>query len=217
MNRRKALSHISAFALGSIVGVSSMKVIGNTNQFNQEKNMGKKILVLASSARKGGNSDVLSGEFMRGAEAAGHTTEKIYLADNNIKGCIGCGACRNNGGNCIQRDDMTHIYEKVLNADVIVFASPVYYYTFNAQMKTAMDRLYAIIQTWKDRTAYMIATGAGPDRALISSMIDCFRHYIGCYTNIREGGIVYGGGVSNIGDVANTSAMLEAYEMGSKV
>lgn len=110
----------------------------------------KKILALPSSARKGGNTDLLCDEFIRGAEAAGHSVEKMYVSFIQIKGCIGCCSCQGNGGRCVQKDDMTAVYEKMQSADVIVFASPVYFYSFNAQMKTLMDRTFAIEQL--DRT-----------------------------------------------------------------
>ena len=96
--------------------------------------MSKKVLVLSASPRKGGNSDLLCDQFMRGAKEAGNQVEKIFLRDKRINYCIGCGACQGNGGKCVQKDDMAEVLDKMIAADVIVMATPVYFYTMNAQM-----------------------------------------------------------------------------------
>ena len=106
--------------------------------------MTKKVLVLMSSARKGGNTDRLTDEFIRGAQDAGHDVEKVMVARLNIKGCLGCRACRVKNNECVQKDDMTALYEKLMAADAVVFASPVFFYNVNAQMKLLWDRTFAI-------------------------------------------------------------------------
>ncbi len=97
----------------------------------------KKILIISSSPRKGGNSDLLCDRFADGAKDSGHTVEKVFLADMNIRYCHGCGAC-NATHKCVQKDDMALILDKMVNADVIVLATPVYFYSMNGQMKTFM-------------------------------------------------------------------------------
>ena len=119
--------------------------------------MGKRILVLAGSPRRHGNTDCLADEFIQGAQEAGHETEKIYLKDKKINGCLGCGACQQNGGSCVQKDDMQEIYEKWLAADAVVLASPVYFYTWSAQMKTVLDRTLAIEKDVKDTKFYLLS------------------------------------------------------------
>ena len=94
--------------------------------------MEKRILVLVGSPRRRGNTDCLADAFIRGAQEAGHETEKIYLKDKKVSGCLGCGACQRNGGSCVQKDDMQEIYEKWLAADAVVLASPVYFYTWSS-------------------------------------------------------------------------------------
>lgn len=178
--------------------------------------MRKNILVLASSARKGGNSDLLSNEFIRGVREAGHEAEKIYVADKQIKGCIGCRVCRNTGA-CVQRDDMQDIYDKLLAADAYVLASPVYFYSFNAQMKAVMDRSFAIENSLKAKNAYLITSSAAPAEEYMSVITDSFRKYISCFNGITEGGIVYGMGSTGKGDIKNKPAMQQAYEMGRNV
>ena len=93
--------------------------------------MGKTVLVLSASPRKGGNSDTLCDEFVRGAKEAGHRTEKVFLRDHGINYCTGCGAC-NRTHECVQKDDMADVLHKMVKADVIVMATPVYFYTMNA-------------------------------------------------------------------------------------
>ena len=97
--------------------------------------MSKNILILSGSPRKGGNSDILCDRFMEGARESGHRAEKVFLRDKNIGYCIGCEACHQNNGVCVQKDDMMEIREKMLAADVIVLASPIYFYTMTAQME----------------------------------------------------------------------------------
>ena len=103
----------------------------------------KKVLILSSSPRRGGNSDTLCNRFMAGAQEKGHNVEKITLADKNIGYCTGCGVCSMYGKPCPQKDDAAGIIEKMIQADVIVLATPVYFYTMCAQMKTLIDRCCA--------------------------------------------------------------------------
>lgn len=105
--------------------------------------MSKNILILSGSPRKGGNSDILCDRFMEGARESGHRAEKVFLRDKNIGYCIGCEACHQNNGVCVQKDDMAEILGKMIAADVIVMATPVYFYTMDAQMKTLIDRCVA--------------------------------------------------------------------------
>ena len=92
--------------------------------------MNKKVLILSASPRREGNSDTLCNEFLRGAKEAGHDAEKIFLRDKKINYCTGCGLCNDNGyTDCSQKDDATEIIEKMVQADVIVMATPVYFYT----------------------------------------------------------------------------------------
>lgn len=91
----------------------------------------KKVLVLSSSPRKGGNSDILCDEFILGAKESGNDVEKIFLKDKKINYCVACEYCTKNNGICIQKDDMAEILDKMVKADVIVMATPVYFYTMN--------------------------------------------------------------------------------------
>lgn len=107
----------------------------------------KNILVISASPRKGGNSDVLCDEFIKGAQQAGHKAEKIFLRKFKVNYCTGCGVC-NSTHKCVQKDDMAEIMDKMVNADVIVFATPVYFYTMDAQLKTLIDRTVPRYTEW---------------------------------------------------------------------
>ena len=110
------------------------------------------VLVLMSSPRKNGNTDRLADAFIKGVEENGYTTEKVYVNYQNIKPCLGCNVCQKTK-QCVQKDDMQAIYSKMLEAKVIVFASPVYFYTFNGLMKL-IDRIFAIEKTDVIEKAY---------------------------------------------------------------
>ena len=97
--------------------------------------MSKKVLILSGSPRKGGNSDLLCDEFMKGAAEAGNEVEKIRVAAKKISPCLGCYYCAANGGKCVHNDDMAEILRKMIEADVIVLASPVYFYSVSALVR----------------------------------------------------------------------------------
>ena len=105
----------------------------------------KKVLILEGSPRRNGNSAILSEEFARGAKEAGGDVEKVWITGKKIAGCLGCNGCYRNGGECVLKDDMAEIREKMLAADVIVLVSPIYFYSMTAQMKAVIDRSYAFI------------------------------------------------------------------------
>ena len=120
----------------------------------------KKIIVISTSLRTGSNSDMLADQFIEGAKAAGHEVEKISLAGKDIKFCKGCLACQKLG-KCVTKDDVNDIMQKVLNADVVCWATPIYYYEMSGQMKTLIDRMNAMFSLdYKFREVYMLTTAA---------------------------------------------------------
>lgn len=177
--------------------------------------MSKKILILSGSPRKNGNSDILCDEFMKGAVEAGNEVEKIRIAEKNIGYCRACYACKN--GPCAIKDDMTEVLQKMINADVIVLASPVYFYSIDAQLKALIDRTVARWLEVKDKEFYYIVTAADGEEEAAETTINCFRGYADCVNGAKEMGIIYGMGVYEKGEVKNTKAMLEAHEMGKSV
>ena len=180
--------------------------------------MNKKVLVISASPRKGGNSDTLCDEFMKGAIDSGNTVEKIFLRDKKINYCTGCGFCNtNNYTACSQKDDMALILDKMVIADVIVMATPVYFYTMDGQMKTFIDRCCARYTHISNKDFYFIATAADVRPQALERTFDGFRGFTAGLENAREAGLLYGAGVWNMGEVNDTNSMKEAYEMGKKV
>ncbi|MGN0628030.1 MAG: flavodoxin family protein [Oscillospiraceae bacterium] len=178
--------------------------------------MNKKILILSGSPRKGGNSDILCDEFMRGAKESGNESEKIRVAEKNIGFCRACYACKGKGV-CAIKDDAAEILQKMIDADVLVLASPVYFYSIDAQLKALIDRTVARWTEVKDKELYYIMTAADSEKEAMETTLSCFRGYADCISGAKEMGVIYGTGVYEKGKVRNTKAMCEAYEMGLKV
>jgi len=178
--------------------------------------MAIKILILSASPRKGGNSDLLCDEFLRGAREAGHGAEKIFLREKKTGYCVACDVCRKNGGKCFQKDDMGEILEKMITADAIVMATPVYFYTMNAQLKTLIDRVYPKYTEVSDKDFYFIMTAADGAKGATEATLQGFRAFTSCLTGAKEKGVLAAGGVWNAGDVKGTAAMAQAYELGKK-
>lgn len=179
--------------------------------------MSKKVLILSASPRKGGNSDLICDQFMRGAKEAGNQAEKIFLRDKRINHCLACGACQGNGGKCVQKDDMAEVLDKMIGADVIVMATPVYFYTMNGQMKTLIDRTYARYIQISNKEMYFIMTAANSRKQAMERTLEGFRGFTSCLEGAQEKGIIYGAGVWKVGDIKGSKTMNEAYEMGKKV
>lgn len=179
--------------------------------------MSKKVLILSGSPRKGGNSDILCGEFARGAQEAGHQVEMIRVAEKKIRPCSACYYCRDHGGQCVHQDDMAQVLQQMIDADVIVLASPVYFYSIDAQLKAVIDRTVARWLEVKNKEFYYIVTMADEERASADTTLACFRGYADCVEGAVERGVIIGGGVYEPGKVRDTAAMAQAYEMGKQV
>lgn len=178
--------------------------------------MSKKILILSGSPRKGGNSDLLCDEFMKGAIESGNEVEKIRVSEKNIGYCRACYACRDTG-KCIIKDDMTIILKKMIDCDVMVLASPVYFYSIDAQLKAVIDRTVARWTEVKNKEFYYIVTAADVENESAETTLNCFRGYADCVEGAKEMGVVYGMGTYEKGEVIGMPAMREAYEMGKGV
>ena len=179
--------------------------------------MSKKVLILSGSPRKGGNSDILCEEFLRGAREAGHQVEKVRPTEKKIAPCLGCYYCASHGGECVRRDDMADLLQQMIDADVIVLASPVYFYSINAQLKAVIDRTVARWLEMKNKELYYIVTMADECISSADTTLACFRGYAECVEGAVEKGVIIGSGVCEAGTIRNTPAMAQAYEMGRKV
>ena len=140
----------------------------------------RKVLVISATPRKEGNSDILSDQVVAGARAAGAQVEKIRLADVKINYCRACDACQKSRETlCVQKDGMTDLYPKLLQADAIVLASPIYFFTVSGQLKVFLDRTYALggAGDWTALAGKKVAavfSYAEPD-ALYSGVTNAFR------------------------------------------
>lgn len=180
--------------------------------------MSKKVLIISSSPVKEGNSDTLANEFARGAESSGNSVEKVSLRDKKINYCLSCGLCRKNDyTECSQKDDMGELLDKLIDSDVIVFATPVYFYAMCAQMKTFIDRCCAKYTKIKNKEFYYIITAADSNPQALERTVEEFRGFLDCTEYPEEKGILYAAGVWLKGDVNNTDYPKTAYEMGKAV
>lgn len=179
--------------------------------------MSKNVLIISSSPRKGGNSDVLCDQFMKGAKESGNQVTKIRLAELNVEYCSACYACKK-VGHCVKQDDMEQVITKMKAADVIVLATPVYFYTMCAQMKTMIDRTLGGAQKagLENKEFYLIATAAD-GKAEMERTIDGLRGYLECLPGAKEKGVIYGAGAWQMGDIQGNPVMEKAYQMGKSI
>lgn len=176
--------------------------------------MNKRILILSGSPRKNGNSDILCEQFAKGAKEAGNSVEKVYVQDLKIGGCRACYGCRKTK-ECVQKDNMTDLLDKMVAADVIVLATPVYFYSMDGQMKIMIDRTLPRYTEIADKDFYFIATAAAGKKAMERTM-DGLRGFTDCLPGAKVKGLVYGEGVYQKGEVIETIAMKEAFEFGKR-
>lgn len=179
--------------------------------------MSKKVLVISTSPRKGGNSDTLADAFLRGALEAGNNVEKVSLADQSIAFCTGCLSCQNTQ-RCIIHDAADAIAQKMLTADTLVFATPIYYYGMCGQMKTMLDRANPLYSAdYRFRDIYLLAAAAEEDEHTVDGAVIGLQGWVACFEKARLAGTVFAGGVTSAGDIQNHPALKTAYEMGSQI
>lgn len=179
--------------------------------------MNKNVLIISTSPRRGGNSEMLADAFARGAAEAGNQVEKISLYDKTIGFCRGCLTCVKTN-RCVMRDDADAIAQKMGKADVLVFATPVYYYEMSGQMKTMLDRanpLYTSDYAFRD--VYLLAAAAEEEESAMDGAIHGLQGWIACFPKSRLAGTVFGGGVDRAGAIRGDAALDRAYEMGKTV
>jgi multimeric flavodoxin WrbA len=178
----------------------------------------KNVLIVSSSPRKGGNSDTLCDKFLEGAQSAGNKVEKIFLKDKKINHCTGCGFCNTNDYTaCSQKDDMSEILDKMQEADVIVFGTPIYFYSMCGQMKTFIDRLCARYTHLKGKEFYYIMTAADTSQAAAQFALGEFRGLMACLDSPVEKAMLFAGGVWQKGEVDSTVYIQQAFDMGKAV
>ena len=178
----------------------------------------KKVLIISSSLRNGSNSEILAYEAKRGAIEAGNKVEFISLKDKNIKFCIGCLACQKTY-KCVQDDDMANLIGKVQSADVLIFATPIYYYEMSGQLKTFLDRcnpLFAQENKFKD--VYLITSSYDDALNVADRAVNGLKGWIDCFEQSRFAGSLIGGGIDAPKSVATREDLLQkAYDLGRNV
>lgn len=195
-----------------------------TYQENKEENVeikslkeSKKVLILSASPRRKGNSQILCDKFKEGVKSAGHQVKMIRLSDKKINFCKACDACMKNGGFCVQRDDMGDILKAYQQADILVLATPVYFYGISAQMKTFIDRTYPIWQNLGHKDVYYIIS-AGLEEDIIKRSLGDLDGFVEHLDDSKVKGRIYATNVMDAGLVKEEKDLLErAYEMGKSI
>ncbi|MCM1364018.1 MAG: flavodoxin family protein [Faecalibacterium sp.] len=178
--------------------------------------MSKNILVITTSLRNRSNSEALADAFANGAKEAGNSVEKISLQNKSIAFCKGCLACQKIQ-KCVIKDDAIEIAEKMKNADVLVFASPIYYYEMCGQMKTLLDRMNPLYASdYKFRDVYFLSTAAENEDGVDARAISGLEGWIDCFEKAQLKGTVFAGGVNDAGEIDGHPSLKTAYDM-SKV
>jgi len=179
--------------------------------------MGKNVLIVTASLRANSNSDALAAAFAQGAREAGHTVETVSLKGKSIGFCIGCLACQKTQ-RCVLRDDAVDLAEQVKNADVVVFASPIYYYGPSGLLKTFLDRCNPIFPAdYTFREVYFLATAADTDEGAMEGPVTAVQGWVDCFAKARLAGTVFAGGVDAPGSMEGHQALQDAHDMGKNV
>ena len=178
----------------------------------------KKVLIISTSLRRNSNSDYIAREFERGAKDAGNEVEFISLIGKKIDFCIGCLSCQLTQ-ECVIKDDANEIAEKVKNADVVVYATPVYYYEMSGQMKTLIDRMNCLFPSdYKFRDVYLLAASAEDEESAMDGAVKGVQGWIDCFEKANLAGVIRGTGLTETGEAKKDEEILKkAYEMGKSV
>ena len=177
----------------------------------------KNILIISTSLRNNSNSYILATKFMEGAKKAGNNVELISLQNKTINFCKGCFACQKLG-KCIIKDDANEIVEKMLNADVICWATPVYYYSISGQMKTLIDRANSLYSSnYKFREVYLLLTATENESFTKEGAIKACQGWVDCFDNVELKDTLFVGEVTDPNDILNNPLLDKAYELGKNV
>ena len=178
----------------------------------------KNIVIVSSTPRKNGNSEILAAEFKKGAEKKGHKVTEIFVRELDMKFCKGCLACQKTG-KCVIKDDIVPLIDTVSHADVLVFASPVYYYSVSGQLKTFLDRMNPIYTLGhKFKEVYLISTAAENEESAVDGSISDIKGWIDCFAGVKLAGVIKGIGATAPGEIrSHEDIMNQAYEMGCGV
>lgn len=217
MNRREFIKNM-AIAAGGVAGAAilggSVLTAAETSSGKGKKKM--KILVITGSPRKNGNSATLADHFIKGAKEAGHEVVRFDAAFKKVHPCIACNSCGMNGP-CVFKDDFEFVREHIVNADCVVFATPMYYFGISAQLKAVIDRFYAIngsIHVPKKAVLLMTyANTAASEAVPIKSHYEVLLKYLGW----TDAGQIIAPGVWPVGAIQHTRFPEQAYRLGKSI
>ncbi len=177
----------------------------------------KKVLIISSSLRLRSNSEILAEAFARGAQEAGNEVEIVSLRDKEIRFCKGCLACQQTQ-RCVIKDDSQAIVEKMHDADVLVFATPIYYYEMAGQLKTLLDRSNPLYSSdYHFRDIYVLTTAAEDEPEVPARAISGIEGWIECFEESHLAGTVFAGGVTAPAEATGHPALAEAYALGKQI
>lgn len=173
------------------------------------------VLVISTSLRANSNSDILAERLIAGARDAGHQVEHVSLKGKEIRFCIGCFACQRTQ-RCVQQDDAVAIAEKVKDADILVFVTPIYYYEMCGQMKTLLDRMNPLYTTdYRFRKVYLLSTAAEDGESTPEKAVSGLQGWVDCFEKAELAGSLFCGGLTDPGEASQSEAELgKAYRFG---
>lgn len=181
--------------------------------------MSKNILVLTGSPRKGGNSDQLADAFIAGAKQAGHTIVKYSTANKRIQGCMACNTCFSKGSACSIPDDFNELAPLVENADMIVFATPLYWFTFPTQIKAAIDKLFSFLvgqKALKIKECALLACAGDKNEVGFEGLVASYKLIAG-HMGWKDAGSVLVPGLMAKDDVLKTDGLNQAEALGRSI
>ena len=218
-DRETALAMIKAGAdrIGASAGIEICKVPEGEESIPFEPKAPKSILVLNGSPKMSGNTAALTDAFCRGAQEAGHTVHVFNVANLSVHPCTDCRYCFEHSGECAIHDDMQQIMPHLYTDDVIVFATPVYFYGFTAQIKTVLDRMICM-QTSKMtvKGSILLSPYGDTDKTVPKPMIDMYKAFTG-YVGWKNLGIITAHGCMDPGDIAGHKALEQAEALGKNL
>lgn len=174
-----------------------------------------KIAVITGSARKNGTSALLADQFIKGAKKAGHEIYRFDAAFSDVHPCIGCDQCKCGVTECVIKDDMLMLYPKLIEADVIVYATPLYYHGMSAQIKTVIDRFHGIdnFLCGAEKKAVLLVTGGNPSAWVMDGIVAMYETDLR-YLQWKDAGKVLALGCNTRADIENTSYPEQACQLG---
>ncbi len=177
----------------------------------------RNVLILSTSPRKNSNSEALAEAFAKGAKKAGHQVQTIRLREKTLAFCRGCMTCKT-AGRCAEKDDAGEILQDIKNADVVVFATPIYFYGMSGQMKTLLDRsccIYGSDCAFSD--VYLLSAATDSNPAAEEGAVLGLNGWISCFEKAKLSGTVFAGGVTNPLDIVGHPALEKAFNMGKTI